>query len=49
MILTNNSKLISNNNKEVNFIDEKGKSKGTESVFSKLGKVVQKAIDCCKE
>ena len=47
--LSNNSKLISNNNKEVNFIDEKGKSKGTESVFSKLGKVVQKAIDCCKE
>ncbi len=33
----------------VNFIDEKGKEKGTESVFSKLGDLVQKAIDCCRE
>ncbi|QQG41744.1 MAG: hypothetical protein HYV90_00300 [Candidatus Woesebacteria bacterium] len=34
---------------KLSFIDEKGKSKGTESVFSKLGQVVQKAIDCCRE
>lgn len=34
---------------EINYIDEKGKEKGSESVFSKLGQVVQKAIDCCRE
>lgn len=31
------------------FIDEKGKERGSESVFSKLGNLVQKAIDCCRE
>lgn len=31
------------------YIDEKGEDKGNESVFSKLGTLVQKAIDCCKE
>lgn len=34
---------------ETTFIDEKGKEKGSESVFSKLGALIQKAIDCCKE
>ncbi|OGM12890.1 hypothetical protein A3A76_00520 [Candidatus Woesebacteria bacterium RIFCSPLOWO2_01_FULL_39_23] len=38
---------------EVKFIDEKdppaGGEKGKESVFSKLGSLVQKAIDCCRE
>ena len=34
---------------EVKFIDEKNEEKGKESVFSKLGVLVQKAIDCCKE
>lgn len=33
----------------VSFIDEKGQEKGSESVFSKLGNLVQKALDCCKE
>ena len=33
----------------VNYIDEKGKGKGKESIFSKLGALVQKAIDCCRE
>lgn len=46
--LSNNPKLKTNN-KDINFVDEKGKSKGNESVFSKLGQVVQKAIDCCRE
>jgi hypothetical protein len=40
---------IKSKNENVNFIDEKGKGKGSESVFSKLGQVVQKAIDCCRE
>lgn len=34
---------------KIDFIDEKGKETGSESVFSKLGGLVQKAIDCCKE
>ncbi len=33
----------------IEYLDEKGKEKGTESVFSKLGSLVQKAIDCCRE
>ena len=33
----------------VKFIDEKSEEKGKESVFSKLGALVQKAVDCCKE
>ncbi len=36
-------------NGEVKFIDEKGQEKGKESVFSKLGALVQKAVDCCRE
>jgi hypothetical protein len=44
-----NSSNLKTNNEKVNFIDEKGNSKGTESVFSKLGNLVQKAIDCCRE
>lgn len=34
---------------EINYLDEKGKKKGSESVFSKLSILIQKAIDCCKE
>src|SRR3989344_3051375 len=34
---------------EVKFIDEKSQEKGSSSVFSKIGSLVQKAIDCCKE
>lgn len=37
------------NGKEIDFIDEKSNKKGSESVFSKLGSLIQKAIDCCKE
>lgn len=37
--------------KEVSFIDENSKPrvKGSASIFEKLGQLVQKAIDCCKE
>ncbi len=38
-----------NEEQEVKFIDEKSTEKGSSSVFSKLGSLVQKAIDCCKE
>ena len=34
---------------EVNLVNEKAKAKGKISIFDKLGAVVQKAIDCCKE
>ena len=33
----------------VKFIDEKSQERGRDSVFSKLGALVQKAVDCCKE
>jgi hypothetical protein len=34
---------------EVSFIDEKARKSDSVSLLSKLGKIVQKAIDCCKE
>jgi len=34
---------------EVKFMDENGVKKGSSSVLSKLGVLVQKAIDCCRE
>ena len=34
---------------EVNLIDEKGKKNGSASVFDKLGVIVKKVLDCCKE
>ncbi len=34
---------------KIEFIDEKGKEKGEESVFTKLGSLIQKAVDCCRE
>lgn len=36
-------------NDEFIFMDEKSEEKGRESVFSKLGALVQKAVDCCRE
>lgn len=47
--LSANKGVRANGDKDVKFIDEKGNLKGTESVFSKLGDLVQKAIDCCRE
>ena len=50
------TKDVTRNTKEqetIEFIDEKsppaGGEKGSSSVFSKLGALVQKAVDCCKE
>ena len=40
---------VKRNDSDVNFTDEKGVKKGSSSVFGKLGSLVQKAIDCCKE
>ena len=44
-----NLKLKTENQNTANFIDEKGSKKDSESVFSKLGALVQKAVDCCRE
>ena len=38
-----------NEEREVKFIDEESVEKGSSSIFSKLGFLVQKADDCCKE
>ncbi|MFV1917512.1 MAG: hypothetical protein ACC618_03490 [Patescibacteria group bacterium] len=35
--------------KEIRFTDEKSQQKGKASVFDKLGELVKKAINCCKE
>lgn len=40
---------VENEKNKVKFIDEKGKEKDSQSVLSKLGVLVKKAIDCCKE
>ncbi len=40
---------IKGSDSKVNFIDEKNQKKGSVSVFDKLGTLVQKALDCCKE
>lgn len=37
------------NDEEIDFLDEKSQKKGSDSVFSKLGSLVQKVLDCCKE
>lgn len=44
-----NPLILKSKNEKINFVDEKGNEKGSTSVFSKLGAVVQKAIDCCRE
>lgn len=51
MLDTKDLKLRTNNKDDIEFVDEKNppSDKGKESVFSKLGALVQKAIDCCKE
>lgn len=37
------------NDTKVNLVNEEGEKKESTSVFDKLGNLVQKAIDCCKE
>jgi len=40
---------LKRNDKEINFLNEKGEKKGLSSVFDKLGSIIQKAVDCCRE
>lgn len=42
-------KDVKRNDTEVALISEKSEKKSSVSIFDKLGAVVQKAIDCCKE
>ena len=34
---------------QINLVDEKSQKKASASVFTKIGELVQKAVDCCKE
>jgi len=43
------NKNIKPDDKNMKFFDEKGKDKGSLSVFAKFNNVVQKALDCCRE
>lgn len=47
--LSANHKSPTTSHSSVAFIDEKGNNKGSASVFSKLGEIAQKALDCCRE
>lgn len=49
--LVNTKEIKKGNNEELNLIDESDppKVKGSTGIFAKLGEIVQKAIDCCKE
>lgn len=40
---------VTRQDNDINFLDEKGVKKGSSSIFDKLGTLVQKAVDCCKE
>src|SRR3989344_7394415 len=41
--------VIQNEKHEIKFIDKRSVEKTSSSVFSKLGSLVQKVVDCCKE
>jgi len=49
--LVKNEKIKTDDNRGIDFIDEEPipKRKSSVGIFAKLGEVVQKAIDCCKE
>lgn len=47
VIAMDNVKVSSNKN--IEYIDEASQKKGSASVLDKLGGLVQKAIDCCRE
>lgn len=40
---------IKSENNEVSYINEKSQQRGSSSIFGKLGQIVQKAVDCCRE
>ncbi len=40
---------IPSDKKDVDYINDTGEVKAKESVFAKLGVLIQKAVDCCKE
>ncbi len=44
-----NTDSVKRNDTEITFLDEKSTKKASSSIFDKLGAVVQKVIDCCKE
>jgi hypothetical protein len=48
LVLSNNESVKAKGD-TVEFINEKGNHMGEESVFAKLGNILQKALDCCRE
>ena len=40
---------VKGENKSISYINENSQQKGSSSIFAKLGQIVQKAVDCCKE
>lgn len=42
-------KDVKRSDQKVNLINETGQKKATNSVFDKLGILIKKAVDCCKE
>jgi len=45
----NEGEKIKREDQSLNLLDEKSEKSTSVSLFSKLGQIVQKAIDCCKE
>lgn len=40
---------VERNDTKINLLDEQGTKQGSSSVFDKLGALIKKAIDCCRE
>lgn len=49
VVLSKDKGTKSNHDSEVAFLDEKGQEAGTASVFAKMGQIINKALDCCRE
>ncbi len=44
-----NMDKVKSKNNEINYIDDTSLQKGSSSIFAKMGQIVQKAVDCCRE
>ena len=49
VVSTKDAKRDTKGDETVKFTNDKSEEKGSSSVFSKLGVLIQKTIDCCKE
>lgn len=46
---TKGKKVAAGKEDVINFSDDKGNGKGSVSIFSKIGSIINKALDCCRE